>query len=75
MVVLAITIKLSTILKKEAGQRAKPTGFSILWGSFRLPDSAASSAIGLPLRVEEIIYKKRPTWNFLPGRPFFLQIL
>ena len=28
---------------------------SIFWGSFRLPGSAASSAIGLPLRVERII--------------------
>jgi hypothetical protein len=46
-----------------------------LWGSFRLPGSAASSAIGLPLRVAEIIYKKRPARNPIPGRPFSLQNL
>jgi hypothetical protein len=50
-----------------------PIGFSIFWGTFRPPGSAASSAIGLPLRVAEIIYKKKPTRNPLPGRPFALQ--
>src|SRR5262245_43606860 len=54
---------------------AVPAGFSIFWGSFRLPNSAASSAIGYTTASWRDYMLKKADQESLSRPAFLLQIL